>query len=80
MSVITLPQPAPPTLAAIITALPEPQALRILERLTGKDDVGRWNHTAERVASELSLADYPVSASTIRTWRRQISFQESVKA
>jgi hypothetical protein len=76
----SLPQPAPPTLAAIVTALPEPQALRIVDRLTGKDNLNRWLFNAERVAAELSLAGFPVSASTVKLYRRTLTFVESVTA
>jgi hypothetical protein len=77
---IILPPSLPPTLAVIVSALAPASASRIVERLTAKDDGGRYLHTAERVTAELSLAGFRVSASTLRTWRRRIDFQESVTA
>lgn len=62
----------PPVLADAIEALGEEDGAKVLEA------VNAFNIPAERVANALREVGHPVSASTIRTYRR-CRLAESVK-
>ena len=77
---VQLPQPVPPCIEAIIASVTVSQAEVIAERLTVKDEQGRWVHNAERLAASLSLSGLPISATTIKKYRRTFTFVQEMAA
>lgn len=76
---MTLPEPVPGRLQAILALLPLEEREALEARLVGRNALGEWETTAEYLATVLMLAGYHVSASTIRSYRRSILVKEIVQ-
>lgn len=83
---VSMPQPVPPTLAAIIGKLPEAQALRVIDRLTDHEVITRedgsvtrvWRISGERLAADLSLAGFRVGPTTVKGYRRAYIYAQGM--
>lgn len=75
---MTLPEPVPPKLQAILDELPPSEQAVLEDRLQAHSRYG-YEYTAESISHALWLLGHHLSASSIRTYRRRVLSRQEVQ-
>jgi hypothetical protein len=77
---VTLPEPVPPKLAAVLDALPPENRGLVEDRLTRRSPLGGYAIPADLLAVALTEAGTPIGQTTIKQYRRLVLNRQEARA